>query len=262
MRIPELQRTLVEAARLQEHHPRSPHSIGLLSPRHWQPWKRLAASGIGALAAIGAATAALVIGLAGPGTATAFAGWSASPTAASSGQLQAAQSACQSVPALPSGSPALASLTPTLADTRGPFSLLVYTQNGASTVCIAGLPQSGTAILSAGEPYVTSVAPGTIEPQGHFADGAFSGQAQYHLLVGETGAGVTGVALTLDDGTSVDATATDGWFAAWWPGTQGVQSAAVTTANGTTTQQLNIPALDMRGGPGNSTPPAAAPTGS
>ena len=38
------------------------------------------------------------------------------------------------------------------------------------------------------------------------------------LTVGRVGTDVTGVTLVLGDGTSVQATVTNGWYAAWWPG--------------------------------------------
>jgi hypothetical protein len=261
MRIPELERVLVEAAERQEQPAR--WSLGItrrpLAPvrARWQLSGRLA-SGIGALAALGAVIAVLVVTLAGAGTATAFAGWSATPTPPASGQLQAAESDCANDSGLPQGAPSPSALAPTLTDTRGPFSLLVYTDNGESTVCVAGLPH-GTAIFSAGAPTAASVAAGAIQPQGGAASGLVEGQSQFHLLVGQAGLGVTGVALVLDDGSSIEATTGRGWFAAWWPGSEGVQSASVTTVSGTATQPLNIPALYMRSGPGNV---PSSPTGS
>jgi hypothetical protein len=224
------------------------------------PRRRLARWAVVGMAAIAAAVSLLVVGTTGGGPSSAFAGWSATPTTtAASGQVQAAESACQSVPGLPQGSPDLASLTPTLVDTRGPFSLLIYTQNGTSTVCLAGLPHSGAAIFSAGEPYSATIDPTAIEPEWHEAAGALVvGQGPYHLLVGQTGSDVTGVTLTMDDGGTVQTTTANGWFAAWWPGSPGVRAANVTTGSGSTTQQLNVPALDMPGGP--NTQPGTATT--
>jgi hypothetical protein len=52
---------------------------------------------------------------------------------------------------------------------------------------------------------------------------------------------VTAVTLTLHDGSNVEATTGNGWFAAWWPSLQGVRSADLTTTKGSTTQPFNLP---------------------
>ena len=200
-------------------------------------------------AAVAAVVAVLVVGTTGRGPTSAFAGWSASPTAPASGQLQAAEAACGQ------RSPALSSLTPTVADTRGPFSLLLYAVNNASSVCVTGLP-TGTLIgetSGGGTANATAVAADAIEPAaGQLGVMVADGQA-FRFLTGQAGANVTGVTLALDDGSNVQATVANGWFAAWWPGTQGVPSAEVTTASGTTTQQVNMPAWrqpsNLPGGP-------------
>src|SRR6185312_12488460 len=58
---------------------------------------------------------------------------------------------------------------------------------------------------------------------------------------GRVGAAVTGVTLVLKDGTHVAATVANGWFAAWWPGSQEAQAAEVLTSTGTRIQRL-VPA--------------------
>jgi hypothetical protein len=63
----------------------------------------------------------------------------------------------------------------------------------------------------------------------------------YSLAEGRTGVDVTGVTLTLDDGSSVQATVGNGWFVAWWPGSQVVKSAELATSSGTTTQTFDNP---------------------
>jgi hypothetical protein len=75
-----------------------------------------------------------------------------------------------------------------------------------------------------------------------------SGQP-YTLVEGRTGDGVTGVTLTLGNGSQVTASSGDGFFLAWWPGSQSVTSASVSTATGTSTQALNL------SGPGIPSPP-------
>ena len=220
--------------------------------------KRLAMVGVAALAV---AVAGLVLGITGGGPPNAFAGWSATPTPPVSGQLQAAESACGSYPRL-----GLGSLTPTVADTRGPFSLLLYSgvpnsTIGSTILCITGLPgrpSGGGSVSGVGAPQAVPVASGVLKPEGDSVSYA-AGQAQYHVLVGQVGAGVTAATLVLDDGSSVETTITNGWFAAWWPGGQGVRSATITTTSGTTTEPLNTRSFGANGLP---TQPATSSTGS
>ena len=55
------------------------------------------------------------------------------------------------------------------------------------------------------------------------------------LVDGRTGAGVTAVTIERSDGSSVQATVTNGWYLAWWPGTVTATNAEVTAASGTST---------------------------
>jgi hypothetical protein len=229
--------------------------------QRWQPSKRLAAGGVGAVGVLGALTAILLVSLVG-NTQQAFAGWSAAPTTPASGQLQAAETSCQH-------NPTLASLAPSVADTRGPFSLLVYAANDTSTVCITGLPFGtgqqglspiffgGAALPASGAVNSPSVAAGAIEPESQIAAASAGGQA-YRVVDGQVGADVTAVSLVLDDGSSIEATTSNGWFAAWWPGNQGAKTANITTATASTTQPLNIPTTNV----GGENPPVAPSQGS
>jgi hypothetical protein len=187
-----------------------------------------------------------VLGAVG-GPSNAFAGWTASPTTPSRAQLQAAESACGH------STPALASRPPTVADGRGPFSMLVYVHNGAATVCLTGLPGGGAIVTSLGG-VPGPVDPDAIAPEAGVAHQALRQRAgsasgttprggqDFGILTGQVGANVSAVTLVLDDGDRIETTVADGWFAAWWPGTHAVRSAAITTASGTITQPLNTPA--------------------
>jgi hypothetical protein len=147
--------------------------------------------------------------------------------------------------------PAIASLAPTVVDTRGPTSMLVYADSGVSvptprfpsgrlftTVFMTGVPTFGT--REAGGAAEVPVDPGTILPG--LLDGGKAADGQgFGSLDGKVGAGVAAVSLVLDDGTSVVATISGGWFAAWWPTHEGVQYAEVTTSNGTARQPVYGP---------------------
>jgi hypothetical protein len=217
---------------------------------------RWATLGVGAVAV---AVAVLVVGTTGGGPQKALAGWSADPTTPATGQLQTAESACQRQ------NPSTASLVPTVADVRGPYSMLVYVESRSVVECIAG--SQGTLMSSISAPPTNSAAPSAvaITSLGNTVIPGEQDQAASQLraegdtasvLVGQAGTGVTAVTLTLDDGTTVQSTTTNGWFAAWWPGSQMPHSAAMTTPTGTSTQPLVVP-----GGPAQTQPPSPSSGG-
>jgi hypothetical protein len=130
--------------------------------------------------------------------------------------------------------------------------MLVYADSGTSvptprfpagrpftSVCITGVPAFGTSAASGAAD--VPVDPGTILPGLHVEWKAADGQG-FGSLDGKVGVGVTGVSLVLDDGTSVVATISGGWFAAWWPTQHAVQYAEVTTSGGTARQPVYGPA--------------------
>jgi hypothetical protein len=168
------------------------------------------------VATVAAAFAVLVVGSTGGGPADAFAGWAAVPTPPARGQLRAAQAACER------RSPRLAAATPIVSDTRGADSLLVYTNAGQMTTCVTGRIQLGTVVLSrAASP--SHVAVGAVEPESIGLEFAADGQL-FREMTGEAGAGVKRVALVLERGSVVRASVRGGWFAAWWPVSQGFLS--------------------------------------
>jgi hypothetical protein len=184
---------------------------------------------VGALASAAAAGALAVIISLSAGASNAFAGWTARPTAAAPGQLEAAQASCQA------GQSPIAGLPLKLADTRGPFTFSIYADENSSATCIKG--PSFTAISGSMSSSAVTVPDGRILLSSSHATSR-SGAA-YSLAEGRTGAGVSGVTLTLDDGTNVQATVGNGWFVAWWPSSHVVKSAELATASGTTTQTID-----------------------
>jgi hypothetical protein len=203
--------------------------------------------------AAGALTAAAVAGAAvwvvafSSQTSSAFAGWTATPTAGSPGQVSAAEAACRQrltsaappgaqtggdLP--PAGGPDLSKLQPVLTDTRGPFTWAIFSGGNANASCISG-PSFTMASVSGGVA-VTAV-PGRVALSSSSQAQTSSGAA-YSFAEGRTGDGVTAATLVLDNGKHVQATLENGWFVAWWPGHESASSALVTTSAGTTTQAL------------------------
>ena len=213
------------------------------------PGRRLRRPVLAAVGVIPATAAAITILLsAGPAANTAFAGWNAAPTQASAAQSQTAEASCrgQITNAARAAGPSsqgkrvsstdLSSLRVALTDTRGPYSLLLFT--GATTIaCVTG-PDFQS--IRGVEPHsATPVAAGAIAvDQVGFT---WRDHKPFTLIVGHAGADVSAVSLALDDSTNVDTTVSNGYFAAWWPNQRGIQSALVTTPQGTATQTLDIP---------------------
>lgn len=154
-------------------------------------------------------------------------------------------------------------------DVRGPFSLIYYTgtTNGFSDagLCLDGgaswsagpeisvqshqggdpgstLGVTGYANASGGNQTYRSWQGGSFSslPTPPAADSVtgptFSGSGNGpSYAIGLAGADVTGVVLTLSDGTTVTASVDNGYYAAWWPSGARVTGATVTTATGTST---------------------------
>jgi hypothetical protein len=185
-------------------------------PRSRRLGSRRSLSALGAVGLSAAAAAAGAAILLGSSAAPAFAGWTARPTTPLPGQLAAAQQRCNT-----------ASGTPVLTDTRGPYTASIYA-DGSTCVDGNGIEISG------GGGATSSIPAGTIE-----LNGAGESDSDGHALTmvdGSIGAGVTSVTITRSDGSSVQATVKNGWYLAWWPGTERAVTAQVTSASGTSSQ--------------------------
>ena len=211
------------------------------------------ALGGGALVASGVATALLF--LTGPGTATAFAAWTAVPTTPTPGQVSSAEATCEAAAAIPppdkTAGLATGATQVSLVDTRGPFTLVLFGANTSTTLmCVNGpsinsSAQANSQMWSIGSQPVLPEA-GQITVDRLQAESANDGQG-YTIAEGSIGAGVTAATLVLSDGSDVVTTTGNGLFLAWWPGSAVVTSATVTTATGTTSQPLS----SSSGGSGN-----------
>jgi hypothetical protein len=73
----------------------------------------------------------------------------------------------------------------------------------------------------------------TIVSSGSTSTPPAEGSQHFSQVVGRTGRGVNRVTLRLHDGTRVTASLANGWFLAWWPGTQRGTATEVTTSKGT-----------------------------
>jgi hypothetical protein len=220
---------------LQERASLVPHrSVARLAGLEYHPrvsrFRPRIAIGATALTTAAAAGAAAVVVSLGAGASNAFAGWTSKPTQPAPGQIEAASAACQA-----SQSP-VAGLPLKLSDTRGPFTFSIYADNQTSATCIKG--PSLTAVSTSGSSAPVSVPADRIDASVHRSD---RGGSVFSFADGRIGSDVAGVTLTLDDGTTVQATVGNGWFVAWWPADHGVQSAQITTPAGVKTQTFDFP---------------------
>ncbi len=197
--------------------------------------------------AIVAGAVALTVSVIGLDTYTprAFAGWTAAPTAAASGQISKARSVCRSqltyltrisrerpgLPPIPADK-----WSAVLIDTRGPYTLILFEagSGSATSTCFSGRRNQGTLGAAIGTHPPAPVAPGHVMygSSGSSVTPADEGSRHFGYVVGRTGAGVSGVTIRLDNRTRVAASRAQGWFLAWWPGRHGIRATEVTTASG------------------------------
>jgi hypothetical protein len=245
-----------------DYHPRT----GRLSPR------------LTAGAVIGAAATTTVVSVVVLGSSqSAFAGWSPSPSSAPISLTSSADGACQAqLAARPPG----LDLSPTgpwsvvATDVRGPFTLVIYENGDVHATCLTG---PTTTVVSRSAPTGRSMT--VSQSGGASGSGAGSGgryrassgswssvtgtgtgsgssgeisnavvahlasttQGPYTFVEGHVDPGVMGVTVVRSDGERVQATTDNGWFMAWWPGTQGAASVQIATAAGVTTEVLSTP---------------------
>jgi hypothetical protein len=184
----------------------------------------------------------------------AFAGWSPSPTTPAHGQVSVANSTCLARLAQlrPSNKgTGAASLLPRLSDVRGPYTVtLLGNDSRYAALCVSAPGSTSLRWITRSAASVAGDAI-TVDQVSILARG---GQP-YTLVEGQTGYGVTRVVLALGDGSKVAATSGSGVFLAWWPGSQDIRSAAITTSAGESTQYLGLAGRDIRS-PTKSPPPS------
>jgi hypothetical protein len=182
----------------------------------------------GALATA-AATAGTLLALRGAGSQEAFAGWSARPTATPVGHTTAVEARCAArmaaVTSMPRASKDGVSVStePLLADTRGPYTLVLYPQ----LLCFSGPDFASLR----GRRVAAGVSFGTA-----YRDGGL-----YTIAQGPATPDASAVTLALDDGSGVQATVGHSSFIAWWPSASRPTSVTITSPSGTHSEPLSYP---------------------
>lgn len=242
-------------------------------PRTRRRWP-LTMSALGAGSGTAAVVSAVVLG----GSQSAFAGWSATPTAPTPAQTTATLDSCQAhLVTMPAGQ---GSWSQVASDVRGPYTMAVYQDGTSFATCFTGPSFSFASFNSAGGQEAVS-ASGSVPPgqagSGSNSIGVYSpgggidqlvvshlsqsGNGPYTLVEGRLDSAVSAVSLVLSDGQDVTATTVNGWFVAWWPGSADATAAQITTASGTTAESLKgLPdEIPSPPAPGSSTGSGAVP---
>jgi hypothetical protein len=250
----------------------------IATPQRRQVSRRIALTGIGALAAAGAAAAAIVIAFTGASAPNAFAGWTATPTPPANGQTANALNQCTSRLADAGGGQSgipTGGWQPVLTDTRGPFTAMILQSGSATATCLTGPAFTTTAanatqgggsqhVLSsgssaAGQPSVSVLGlnGASTGPISQASQEQLNANGQpYTLLQGQVDPSVTSITLALSDGSDVQATIANGSLIAWWPGTATATTARAASGSTVTTQQLTFTPIS----PPNAPPNAPAST--
>lgn len=223
---------------------------------------------VGSLAGVAATTGVIASVVIMGGSQPAFAGWSPSPTPASTRVTSAADAACQArlaaTPAMP-GMATDGTWSVAVSDVRGPFTLVIYQSGDTDATCLIGPSmtivsrssadggsvsvsgsagpgsgRAGTRRRGTASSSITIGGTGTGELK-HFSVAHLdsSSDGPYTVVDGQVDPGVTAVTLVRTGGDPVQASTVNGWFVAWWPGSQDTTSAEITTAGGVSTQKLD-----------------------
>jgi hypothetical protein len=127
-----------------------------------------------------------------------------------------------------------------LTDTRGPFTILVYSDGGSNDFCTVG-PSFRNASG-------WSTSPPAAPPAGRlflWTDHTSTDDGQsYGSMIARAGDGVSAAKLTLDDGSVATATVENGWAVAWWPGAHHLAARAADDALGHA--HADVPGVPVR----------------
>jgi hypothetical protein len=164
----------------------------------------------------------------GPVPAGAFASWTPRPQRADSDSLADAVARCNRA------DPGGAELPVAATERRGGYTLVFRTDGARRAVCIAG-PQNQLLSLPAPPKLAAGEAPPEQPNRFPIEEVVFPGPRnplaeQVGIVVGRVGADVRAVEIRPDDGVTVTATVSRGYFVAWWPGTAEDAAHAMITA--------------------------------
>jgi hypothetical protein len=246
-------------------------------PRTRRRWP-LTMSALAAASGTAAVVSVVVLG----GSQSAFAGWTPTPTSPTAAQSAATQDNCQGNLSTMPGGADQGSWSQVATDVRGPYTVVIYQAGSSFATCFTGssftfasfssadgeMAASASGSALSGSPGPSSTSSGMYSP----GDGieqlvvshlSLAGNGPYTLAEGRLDPTVSAVTLVLSDGQDIAATTVNGWFVAWWPGSEDAAAAQITSASGTTIEPLkslpipNPPPLSTGGSPGSGAGPVS-----
>ncbi|MFJ4107987.1 hypothetical protein [Oerskovia enterophila] len=184
--------------------------------------------------AVATGALALTVGLAVPWLSQddAYATWTATPTALSGEALADAETACDIVVPAPAA-------TTVLAEQRGIFTFTLRTDDREVMDCL--LDEDGTGGLSSTNlDSLREPTKGEVTIVTYFTTwNPNNGHAT--AIYGRTGDEVSAVNITRSNGFKIEATVSNGWWAAWWPGdTDPDATVTMHHSDGTSSKPVNV----------------------
>ncbi|HWS38315.1 MAG TPA: hypothetical protein VN408_36950 [Actinoplanes sp.] len=191
--------------------------------RSGAPVRRWAVAGVAALAA-GAVAAVAVPALVPGTTEKAVASWTAMPTSRSADQVLPQARVCAAGDVGGATTPQASDVL--LAEQRGEATLLIMRKATEIVECLMVDGERAASMGLSGLEGLPAPAAGTInlETMSSYGDD----DDMWSNMVGLAGPGVDAVEIKLDSGATLQASVKAGWWAAWWPGTEGGEADALT----------------------------------
>lgn len=215
-------------------------------------------TGAGLVVSGGVAAAVVLLGTGS----TSFAGWTPVARAATTAQVSSATQGCEPMLVVP-GQATEPNWHVVASEDQGPYTLLVYAGGDTMATCLSApgtklrLVSFGAAAFRAGSAEV-AIGPGAQGEIGRDLAGiqatsidgelaavvhGTSDEGSYTIVEGPVAAAVYGLSLVRANGATVVTSVKNGWFAAWWPGSDDPTSANITTAAGTTSTPVSALSL-------------------
>ncbi|WP_418275302.1 hypothetical protein ACNHYB_10565 [Isoptericola jiangsuensis] len=185
------------------------------------------------------------------GAPSAYATWTAVPTAPAPAERATAQELCPTaVPRIVSGAdgsaaPELVPTAPVLTEVRGDYTYVLQAGDGAVGDCFVSAADGDPVVYTSGEADGTVPDPGpgdVVTMQSGVASWSQTdaGEGAVTSAYGRAGEDVVALTVTLDSGERVEATVDDGWWMVWAPGEDAFTGPAEVTLDDGTTEQAAL----------------------
>jgi hypothetical protein len=182
--------------------------------------------GVGGAGIVAALAAIVVLAISGSTVEPAFAGWSARPTVARTGQSAEAIRRCGLT-------------SPVLVEARGPYTAAVFASRAGGSACIEGPSMSFVGSIGGVRAPDNPIRANQVQTA--VASSSDSKGHAFVLLAGRVGSAVRSIVIHRRNHSNVIASIDGGWYLAWWPAGAPATNATVTTSSGV--QDIALPSL-------------------